>query len=312
MIEPVPPETRLQRGDVLALGAWLTALIAAGRRIGPEVSDEPLLSFPLKTAELVITRANFAGRPLDELAQRYGRGIFLDRITRGQRDLPVGVGTVLRRGDVLHCVGTPAAVERVALAGGFVDVDPGRFALPFLAAGITVGILIGLVTVRIGTLPVALGTSCAILLTGLATGWARSRYPLFGGIPDSATQLLQDIGLTVFIAIVGLTAGPHAIAVLEQSGASFFVTVFAAGAIVTLVPQLVGLYVGAKLLRIPVAALLGGLAGAQTATPALNALKDAGGNNVFVLGFTVPYAINNVLLTLWGSVIVAVVYSWWR
>ena len=53
-------------------------------------------------------------------------------------------------------------------------------------------------------------------------------------------------------------------------------------------------------------------AGAQTVTPGLNALKEAGGNNVFVLGFTVPYAINNVLLTLWGTVIVTVVYSWGR
>ncbi len=190
--------------------------------------------------------------------------------------------------------------------------DPARFALPFLAAGLCAGILIGIMNVHLGTLPVGLGTSCAILIVGLVTGWARSRYPLFGGIPDSATRILQDVGLTVFIAIVGLSAGPHAVQVLHERGATFFLTIFAAGAIVTLVPQIVGFYMGAKLLRMPIAILLGGLAGAQTATPALNALKEAGGNNVFVLGFTVPYAINNVLLTLWGTVIVTVVYSWGR
>lgn len=309
-IDDIDAGTRLQQGDVLALGGWRSALVETEARIGPEVNDEALLSFPLREAAIVITRANIAGLSIAQLGVRYGRGVFLSRMTRGQQDLPVEQGTIVQRGDVLHAFGTVSNIERVAAQAGFVDADPARFALPFLAAGLTVGILLGLLSVRVGPLPLGLGTSCAILVVGLLTGWARSRYPLFGGIPDAATRLLQDVGLTVFIAIVGLTAGPHAVEALEQRGAGFFLTVFAAGAIVTIVPQLVGFWAGVKLFRMPVAILLGGLAGAQTATPALNALKEAGGNNVFVLGFTVPYAINNVLLTLWGTVIVTVVASW--
>ena len=91
-----------------------------------------------------------------------------------------------------------------------------------------------------------------------------------------------------------------------------FGTIAAAGAVVTLAPQLVGFWFGSRVLKMPVAILLGGLAGAQTATPARNALKDAGGNNVFVLGYAIPYAINSVLLTLWGTVIVVVVHGWTR
>src|SRR6185295_4037207 len=131
--------------------------------------------------------------------------------------------------------------------------------------------------VHIGNFPVGLGTSCAILLVGLLTGWARSRFPLFGGIPDDATRLLQDVGLTVFIAVVGLSAGPHAAAVLHDRGATFFLTIAGAGIIVMLLPQLVGFWFGARVLKMPLPILLGALAGAQTATPALNALKEAGG-----------------------------------
>ncbi|MEP7329894.1 MAG: transporter [Betaproteobacteria bacterium] len=312
VIDDLTQSTRLHVGDVLAVGARRTAMVGADTRIGPEVDDDALLSFPLKEAQVVVTRRNIAGRKISDIAIEYGRGVFLTRITRGQLDLPVSPGTVPHRGDVLHVVGSPLNIERVAHHAGFIDADPDRFALPFLAAGLSVGILFGLVSYRFGTVPLGLGTSCAILLTGLLTGWARSRYPLFGGIPDSATRILQDVGLTVFIAIVGLTAGPHAVAVLHERGVSFFLTVFAAGAIVTIVPQLLGFFVGAKILKMSLPILLGGLAGAQTATPGLNALKEAGGNNVFVLGFTVPYAINNVLLTLWGTVIVTVVYSWGR
>jgi putative transport protein len=297
---------------VVAIGARHGGLVAAGTHIGAEIEDAKLLAFPVREAAVVVTSNLIAGHSIAALDKRYGRGVFLARITRGEHELPILPRTILRRGDVLHAVGSPARIARAADTAGFVDPDPGRFALPFMAAGIAVGTLLGLLQVKVGPLPLGLGTSCAILVVGLVTGWARSRYPLFGGIPEPATRFLQDVGLTIFIAVVGLTAGPHAMEVLRDRGASFFGTIAAAGAVVTLAPQLVGFWFGSRVLKMPVAILLGGLAGAQTATPALNALKDAGGNNVFVLGYAIPYAINNVLLTLWGTVIVVVVHGWTR
>jgi len=310
IIDAIDQATRIKRGDVLAIGARQGAFVGLQSRIGEEVNDTELLAFPLREEAIVITSKNIAGQSIAALSERYGRGLFLARITRGQQDLPLLAGTVAERGDVLHVVGSPANIERAVAHAGFVDADPGRFALPFLAAGIAVGTLLGLLQVHVGTLPIGLGTSCAILIVGLVTGWARSRYPLFGGIPEQATRLLQDVGLTVFIAIVGLSAGPHAVDVLHERGTAFFLTMAGAGTIVTLLPQLLGFWFGRRVLKMPVPILLGALAGAQTATPALNALKEAGGSNVFVLGYAIPYAINNVLLTLWGTVVVMVVHGW--
>ncbi len=303
-------DTTVALGDTLAIGARKDAYIGLEDRLGPEVNDTELLAFPLREEALVITNKNVAGASIRALSERYGRGIFLSRMTRGQQELPVTPETIVERGDVLHLVGSPMNIERVVSQAGFVDPDPGRFALPFLSAGIVVGTLLGLLKINVGTLPVGLGTSCAILVVGLVTGWARSRYPLFGGIPDAATRILQDVGLTVFIAVVGLSAGPHAVEVLHQRGWSFFLTIAGAGALVTLVPQLTGFWFGTRVLKMPVPILLGALAGAQTTTPALNALKEASGSNVFVLGYAIPYAISNVLLTLWGTVIVIVVSGW--
>jgi len=312
IIDNVRPDTLIAKDDVLAIGARQGAFVVANSVIGEEVNDEALLDFPVRKEALVVTSRRIAGHSIEELTQHYGRGLYIARIMRGQQELPVLPGTVIERGDVVRIVGSPANIERAIKTGGFVDPDPGRFALPFLAAGIAIGTVVGLAEVHIGNFPVGLGTSCAILVVGLVTGWARSRFPLFGGIPDDATRLLQDVGLTVFIAVVGLSAGPHAIAVLHDRGAAFFLTIAGAGLIVMLLPQLVGFWFGSRVLKMPLPILLGALAGAQTATPALNALKEAAGSNVFVLGYAIPYAINNVLLTLWGTVIVVVVNSWGR
>lgn len=310
IVEPITPDTRIERGDVLALGALRAGFVEVQSRVGPEAHDNELLAFPIREESLVITSKRVAGRSMKSLSGPDARGLFVSRMTRGQLEMPLMPGTVFQRGDVVHIVGTPAAIERAVAVAGIVDPDPGRFALPFLAAGIAIGTVLGLAQVHVGSLPVGLGTSCAILLVGLVTGWARNRFPLFGGIPDDATRLLQDVGLTVFIAVVGLSAGPHAMQVLHSQGVTFFLTIACAGVIVTLTPQLVGFWFGARVLKMPVPILLGALAGAQTATPALNALKEAGGSNVFVLGYAIPYAINNVLLTLWGTVIVIVVHGW--
>jgi len=154
-----------------------------------------------------------------------------------------------------------------------------------------------------------LGPAGSILVVGLVGGWARSRYPVFGAIPEPAQRLMMDIGLIVFIAIVGMHAGPHAVDAYHASGGVFFARIFGAGMIVTMVPLAVGTIAARYVLKMSPLMTLGGVAGAQTCTPGLNALREASGSNVGSLAYTVPYAINNILLTIWGPVVVAVMHA---
>jgi len=119
----------------------------------------------------------------------------------------------------------------------------------------------------------------------------------------------MDIGLTVFIAIVGLQAGPHAVEAFHASGGAYFASIFVAGMIVTVVPLAAGTAFARYVLKMSPLMTLGGLAGAQTCTPGLNALREASGSNVGSLAYTVPYAIGNILLTVWGPVVVAIVHA---
>jgi len=237
------------------------------------------------------------------------RGIYLESLQRGTQPMPREQWTVVQRGDIVRIIGGPRDVERAAEHIGFVERDLARTDLMFLAGGISAGMLLGLLKFSAGGITIGLGTAGSILVVGLVAGWARSRYPVFGAIPEPAQRLLMDIGLIVFIAVIGMTAGPHAVEAYRVSGGPFFASIFFAGVIVTIVPLAAGTIVARYMLKMSPLMTLGSLAGAQTCTPGLNALREASGSNVGALAYTVPYAINNILLTLWGPIVVAIVHA---
>lgn len=301
----VAPGQALALGDTVTLAARRKGIVAAAAQIGPEVDDAELLDVPVRRASIVLTRGELSNKTLRELARRSGRGLFLDALTRGESELPRAPGTRVQRGDVFHLSGTPEAIDAAARELGYAQRDPGRTDLVYLASGIIAGVLFGLLQVELGGVPLGLGSSGGILVIGLAAGWAHSRYPVFGHIPEPALRLLSDVGLIVFIAAIGLAAGPHAVHAIAEGGVLLFVKLIVAGVFVTMAGPLAGLFAGHYLLRMPPVMLLPGLAGAQTTVATLNALKERGGSNVFALGFTVPFAVSNVLITLWGPLIVA-------
>jgi putative transport protein len=304
------PALTLHRGDQVVISARRAAFSDVVREIGPEIDDPSLLAVPVTKASVVVTSASVNGRTLGDLAQDPGaRGVYLESLQRGRETMPCEPWTRVERGDVLSITG---AAEDVARAGnfiGFVEHDIARTDLTFLAAGICAGIILGLLKIKLGDIALGLGTAGSILVIGLVGGWMRSRYPIFGAIPDAAQRLMADIGLIVFIAVVGLQAGPHAVDAYRTGGGAFFGRIFLAGTIVTIVPLAVGTIAARFVLKMSPLMTLGGLAGAQTCTPGLNALREASGSNVGSLAYTVPYAIGNILLTVWGPVVVAIVHA---
>jgi putative transport protein len=305
---PLHPTLALKPGDLVVVSARRGAFPRAEREIGPEIDDAGLLSVPVRTAAVVVTSSDVNGKTLATLAQDPGaRGVFLQSLQRGTELIPHESWTVLQHGDILRIIGAPADVERAATHIGFVERDPSQTDLVFLAGGIGAGILLGLLKLDAGSIVIGLGTSGAILVIGLVAGWARSRYPVFGAIPEPAQRLLMDVGLIVFIAIVGMHAGPHAVEAYRTSGGSYFASIVVAGMIVTIAPLAVGTLVARYILKMSPLMTLGGLAGAQTCTPGLNALREASGSNIGSLAYTVPYAIGNILLTVSGPIVVAIV-----
>ena len=303
IIEP-DPDTVLLLGDVVLLYGRHDALVTVGLRFGDEVHDAELMDIPIAILEVVVTNADIVGPTLEELtrSEKFDlRSVGLRKLTRGGQTIPTGTQTVLDRGDVVELIGPQRAVERAAAAIGYPlrPTDATNLAAPGL--GIVIGAAIGLPYLVVGNIKLTLSVSVGALLAGLFFGWLRSRRPTFGNIPAPALQFMIDFGLAAFVAGAGLQAGPEFVKAVKELG----IVVLLAGIVVTVLPQVAALAVGHYLLKMNPLLLLGGLAGAQTFTGGLAAVQEKAGSRVPVLGYTVPYATSNVLLTAGGTLIVA-------
>lgn len=184
---------------------------------------------------------------------------------------------------------------------GYADRPTSATDMVFVGTGIFLGGLVGLLSLVVWGVPLTLTASGGALVMGLVFGWLRSVYPFFGRIPEPAIWIFDTLGLCMFIAVVGLSAGPSFISGLQTTG----LTLVAVGLVSALLPHTLGILFGRYVLRMEPLIVLGACAGAGTITAALRAVQDEAGSSIPALGYTVPYAIGNILLTAWGPVLVA-------
>jgi len=299
IIDPTP-ETVLHAGDVVAAAGRRRVLLGPGAAIGEEVEDRELQEFPLVTADVVLTSRAVADLALATLAEQHGRGVVLVKLVRGGEEIPFTAETIVNRGDLLRIAGARPDVERAGRVLGYIERPSSETDVVFVGLGILIGGFVGLLAIDVGGLPLSLTASGGALVMGLVFGWLRSVRPTFGRIPEPALWVFDTIGLAVFIGVVGLSAGPSFVAGLRATGPSLVVV----GFLVALTPHVVALLFGRYMLKINPVILLGACAGAGTITAALRAVQDEAGSKLPVLGYTVPYAVGNILLTAWGPVIV--------
>jgi putative transport protein len=293
------PASVLASGDAVAIAAR-RRVVTRGPSLGPEIEDRELLDFPVTSADVVITNKTIVNRTIAELAQEFGRGVALRGLVRGGEEIPFEDKTRVNRGDLLRIAGPAEDVERAGTALGHVQRDTTATDIVFVGLGITIGGLVGLLSVTLGGVPITLTASGGALIMGLVFGWLRSVYPTFGGIPEPALWLFDTLGLAVFIAVVGLAAGPSFIDGLRRTG----LTLLLVGAVLAVIPHLVAILFGRYVLKMNPVLLLGASAGAGTSTPALRAVQDLAQSKIPVLGYTVPYAIAAIVMAAWGPVIV--------
>ena len=294
-----PADLRLEADDIVAVTGRREAIV---KLLGTaqEVEDRELLDVPFLINEVFLTR--LAGTTLQTfVAEGWTRGLYLRSIRRGDVDLPLAPGILLERGDILTLVGPEPVVARASSLLGPVIAPTTATDFVVLGLAIFLGGLAGtLVQIPLGGIVVSLGTSVGALVAGLIVGHLKTRHPLFGRIPDGAIALMTSLGLAAFVAMTGLHAGPVFVSALKEVGVGLLL----GGVVVTLIPLIVGLYFGRYVLRMNPVLLLGGIAGALTMTAAMAAVQTQSRSPVAVLGYTPAYPIAQIILTLWGTVIV--------
>ncbi len=317
-IEEATADTVLHEGDVVAVagardvmvrvlgpGARVAAVADGGGSVPPptEMDDRELLSMPIEGVDVYVTNKEVDGKTLAELAtQPSARGVFLRKITRGAvaTTIPILPNTKIYRGDILNVVGRTQDTAAVTKTLGVADRQTDVADVAFIGASITVGALIGALVLKVGGVPLTLSTAGGALIAGLVAGWFRSVRPMFGRIPSSTVWFMNSVGLNIFIAIVGISAGPGFVNGLKTQGAGLFLW----GAVATTVPLILGMFVAKYIFRFHDALTLGIVSGARTTTASLGLVCDLGKSQVPALGYTVTYAVGNTFLTIWGMVLI--------
>ncbi|GAA2943832.1 aspartate-alanine antiporter [Streptomyces enissocaesilis] len=296
-------QTTLREGDVVAVSALRHDLVEFGPRthIGEETDDVELLGYRTESLHVVVSEKAHLGRTIAALRREpFMAGVFVDRLYRSGSEFPHRPSTALERGDTVVLTGPKRLVDPAAKEIG--KPVPTSFAtdMTWVGLGIFLGGCVGIPALTVSGVPISLSTSGGALIMGLVFGWIRGKYPTYGNVPPGAQWFMDTFGLCLFVAVVGVNAGPGFTSGLAEAGWGLLLF----GAVATVVPLLVGFLVGHHIQKIRFPVLMGVLAGGQTTTAAIGAVNEASRSQIPTLGYTVPYAVGNVLLTIWGAVIV--------
>lgn len=288
----------LKLGDVIALGGRREAMTEKMGLIGPEVSDRTALEVPLDVAEILVTNKDalkLTHRQMRELPDV--NQVQLTKLERGGVPVPIGKDTKLQRMDVVTLVGLKDAVSRVGAQFGRVVRPSTATDLLTLSMGMVLGFLIGAIQFPAFGASVGLGNAGGLLVAGVIVSSVASRLRFFGNTPNAARNVLEDLGLIVFVAIVGINAGNS---LLTQLTGTLALKIFLVGFVACSIPPVIVWSIGYYFFKMNPAVLMGGVAGARSHSGPCREAAVEIQSNVPWIGFPVAYAVSGVLLTVFG------------
>jgi putative transport protein len=300
-------ETRVGVGDVL---------LAIGRRrelesfrliAGAEVEEDlTALPGPVSSRRVVVTRPAVLGKTLGDLALRAVHGVTVTRVTRSDLQLPADAALRLQFGDMLQLVGREEDVEGATRLLGNSARALNQTNLLAIFVGIALGVLVGLYPFHLPGVPVPLrlGLAGGPLIVAILISRIGHIGPIIWHMPMNANLMLRELGLTLFLACVGLASGERFLDTLLRGDGAIWV---ACGAAITLVPVLLGGIIGRTLLKLDFASLCGILAGSHTDPPALSFATELNGSERPTVAYATVYPLTMLLRLLVAQVLTIIV-----
>lgn len=299
-----PLDAVLEKGDEVVVCGRIEFMVHVEPLLGAEILDRKLQQYNVGRMGIVVANKEFIGKPLTELRKLpFMRGVVVrDAKCCGDR-AEITLQTTFRKGDRLTIIGREENIQEASRHIGHLDRPTVASDMVFVGLAIFIGGFMGALTFWVDSIPISFGTSGGALIAGLVFGWLRSRRPTFGYIPRGAVWVMNNLGLNVFIACIGLNSATSFVAGLKEVGPMLFV----AGVICTTIPLFFGLWLGHKVFKFNPAITLGCCAGTRTCTASLGAVQNSLGSSLPAIGYTVTYAVSNILLVIWGLLTVMLV-----
>ena len=287
-------------GATVVISGRREMLVGDNSWLGREVADVELLTFPVEDVPVTIGKHTERMLVSELVTKDYMHGVDVKGLKRDGKFIPPGKDVYVQPGDVLEIVGRKKDVGVASKHLGFADVPSLATDFVFVGLGVLIGGLLGMIAFKVGDVSVSLGTSGGALISGLVFGWLRSKRPVYGAIPKASLWVFNNLGLNMYIAVIGIASGPSFVSSFEAVGPKIFL----AGMIVTVVPLFFGLIIAHKVFRFHPAIALGCCAGARKTTAGLGAIQERLGSTVPAIGYTITYAVSNTLLIIFGIVLV--------
>lgn len=295
LLEP-DPKRHLELCDEVVLVGPAEFFTGGVQEIGEEIPTTSKLA-RYDGAQVVVIQA--AGKTLGELELAPRHRVLLLRVQRSGHEVPHTENLVLRKGDILTVTGPSEHIDRLGAEVGHVERDVPETDMVTFAAGIVAGVVVGLLSIKVGGVSIGLGSAGGMVAAGIVIGFLRSIHPTFGRMPEPVRWIFMEFGLLLFMAGVGLRAGGDIVETFMQAGPKLVL----AGILVTLIPILSGYVFGRRVLKLNPVLLLGGITGAMTSGASLSIVTKAANSYIPALGYTGAYAFANVLLTVAGTLI---------
>lgn len=297
----------LRMGDVIGVAGRYGDLIAkGGEAVGTEVDEPRARKYDIEVADIHMGKSEYAGKTLEELGREIGFGVYLKGLFRAGTAIPHLPKTVVEKGDVLRLAGPTWCVQQAAKALKSVPIVESAYTeVSFMAIALTLGFVIGHASVKISGIPFALGTSAGCMLMGIFISWLRTRNPAFGGpTSEGARAFLNDIGLSLFVAVLAASVGPKILSSFQGTVVIWIAVLGLAGA---LIPPFIAWLYGYYIRKMNPVILAGACAGGRNSTPGLNGIQEISGSAIAAVAYPVPYALTSAVVLILGYI--AMVFS---
>jgi putative transport protein len=297
----------LQMGDIIGVAGRYADLIIKGTEVvGTEIDEPRARKVDIEVADIHVGKSEYAGKTLEELGKEIGFGVYLKSMFRAGVAIPHKPKAVVEKGDVLRLAGPAWCVNQAAKALKSVPhVESAYTEVAFMAVALLVGFIVGHASVTIGGIPFALGTSAGCMLMGILVSWLRTRNPDFGGpTSEGARSFLNDIGLSMFVAVLAAGVGPKIMASFQGTVVIWLAVL---GLLGSQMPPFLGWLYGHYVRKMNPIILAGACAGARNSTPTLFGVQDVSQSAIAAVAYPVPYALTSALVLILGYI--AMVFS---
>ena len=297
-------QTILHEDDYIQAVGSEEALNQLSVLVGEREEGELPLVDTQEIESLLLTKKDMINKQLGDLNLMKNFGCTVTRVRRSGIDLSPSPDLTLKFGDKLMVVGEKEGLKGLArLLGNNAKKLSDTDFFP-IAMGIVLGVLFGKLNITFpGGLSFSPGLTGGILIVALFLSAIGKTGPILWSMSGPANQLLRQLGLLLFLAEVGTSAGTNLVATFQESGW----LLFGVGAAITLVPMLVAVFVGLFVFKISILDLLGTITGGMTSTPGLAAADSMTDSNIPSVAYATVYPIAMVFLILFIQIIATMV-----